>query len=94
MTTEERAVVNVRGVVAKGQHNQVLLSEVTQADKVLDVNEVRVPRKGGEGLVGRVTKACGGEGKNLPVALVGTGQKVNEVVRLAAKRAYAHNARK
>ena len=94
VTAEERAVVNVRGVVAKGQHNQVLLSEVTQADKVLDVNEVRVPRKGGEGLVGRVTKACGGEGKNLPVALVSTGQKVDEVVRLAAKRAYAHNARK
>ena len=94
MSAEERAVVDVLWVVSKGQDNKVLLSEVTQADKVLDVYEVRIPRKGGEGLVGRVTKACGGEGQNLPVALVGTGQEVDEVVRLAAKRAYAHNARK
>ena len=62
VSAEERAVVDVLWVVSKGQDNEVLLGEVAKANEILDVYEVRIPREGGEGLVGRVAKARGGEG--------------------------------
>ena len=46
----------------------------------VQIDQIVVARKGGEGLVGAVAVARGIQGQNLPVALTGSHQKVHEII--------------
>ena len=55
-----------------GQHP--FLNQILQAD------EIRIPGKGGKGLVGGIAIACWTQGKDLPAGLAGLFQLVHEFV--------------
>ncbi len=83
------AVVYPRGVAAEITGIAFLLRQQPFLNQSLQVDEIRVPRKGGKGLIRRVPIAGGGQGQNLPVALPRLLQPVNEIICLPGKPADA-----
>ena len=68
---------------------QVGLGKQTILHQTVEVNQIVVPGEGGAGLIGGVAVAGGSQGQNLPIALAGFFQKVNEFVCFAAHGAHA-----
>ncbi len=63
---EERLVIHPPGVAPKVAGRAFLSCEQPVAHQQLEVDEIRVPRKGGEGLIGRVAVARRPQGQDLP----------------------------
>ena len=76
------AIVHLGRVVPEIAGRAFLLRQQALLDQDLQVDEIRVPRKGGEGLIGRIPVAGGRQGQYLPVALARLPQLVNEIIRL------------
>ena len=76
------AVVHLGRVVPEIAGRAFLLRQQALLDQDLQVDEIRIPRKGGEGLIGRIPVAGGRQGQYLPVALARLPQLVHEIICL------------
>ena len=85
----ERAVIRSRRVAAEGYGIDFLAREKAVIDKLLKVDEIRVPGKGRVGLVRRVAVAGWAERQDLPVFLSGFPEKVGKLSRFPAQRSDA-----
>ena len=84
---EERLVIHPPGVAPKVAGRALLSCEQPVAHQQLEVDEIRVPRKGGEGLIGRVAVARRPQGQDLPIFLPGRRKKIHKPVRFLPQRA-------
>ena len=85
----ERAVIRLRRVAAEGNGIDFLAREETVGNKLLKVDEIRVPGKGRVGLVRRVAVAGRAERQDLPVLLSGFPEEIGKLSRLSAQRSDA-----
>ena len=85
----ERAVIRSRRVAAEGYGIDFLAREKAVVDKLLKVDEIRVPGKGRVGLVRRVAVAGRAERQDLPVFLSGFPEKVGKLSRFRSQRSDA-----
>ena len=77
--TVRRIVLGIRLDFFQGK--QPLLPQEIQ------INQVRVPRKRGKGLIGAVSKAGRPNGKHLPIGLAGVVQEIDKGIRRFPQRA-------
>ena len=85
----ERAVIRSRRVAAEGYGIDFLAREKAVVDKLLKVDEIRVPGKGRVGLVRRVAVTGRAERQDLPVFLSGFPEKVGKLSRFRSQRSDA-----
>ena len=81
----ERAVIRLRRVAAEGNGIDFLSREETVGNKLLKVDEIRVPGKGRVGLVRRVAVARRAERENLPVFLPRLLQEIHKGIRFLSQ---------
>ena len=85
----EGGVVDVILLVAEEHAVALVIAQNTLGDQGLQIDEVGVAGKGGEGLVGAVAVAGGMDGQDLPVGLSGIPEEVHEFVGLQVEAADA-----
>ena len=81
------AEIHPVGLLAPGNGGNFLLLQQPLFHQGVQVDEIVVARAGGEGLVGGIPVAGGGQRQDLPVALTGGGQEIHKPVG-----AFSHGA--
>ena len=82
-------VVHLGGTLPPGEGLKLLGQQQPLLGQIVQVNEVGVAGKGGEGLIGGIPKPGGADGENLPVGLAGLHQEGDKIPGALTQRTHA-----
>ena len=83
------SVADPAGVVSPVYRRRFLRFQQSLGNQGIQVNEVRVSRSRGKGLIGGIPVARGGQGQNLPAGLACLFQKIHKVISTFSHGAHA-----
>ena len=89
----EQTVIHPAGLAFPAQLGVFLPPQQPLFGQIVQVDEIGVAGKGGEGLVGRIPVAGGTDGQNLPAGLAALLQKIKKIPGRAAQSAHPPGGR-